>query len=143
MTSVAFLSIVALLAGSPAPAEVSRAVVDPYLKIQTALVHDSVDGLALSAEEIAIAVRTLGAGAEPIGAAATGLAGATGLADARAKFGVLSEAMDSYRKEAGLVWPEGVRLAYCPMVKKSWLQRGTRIANPYFGTEMPTCGSFR
>ena len=143
MTSVAVLSIVALLAGNPAAAEISRAVVDPYLKIQTALVHDSVDGLALSADEIATAARTLGASAEPIGAAATGLAGAAGLADARAKFGVLSEAMDTYRKEAGLAWPEGVRLAYCPMVRKAWLQRGTRIANPYFGTEMPTCGSFR
>jgi hypothetical protein len=29
------------------------------------------------------------------------------------------------------------------MARKSWLQEGARIANPYFGGEMPLCGSFR
>ena len=143
MTSAAVLSILALLAGVPAAAEVSRAVVDPYLKIQTALVHDSIDDLAARADAIATAARTLGAAGEPIQAAATGLAAATDLVDARAKFGALSEAMESYRKDLHLAWPEGVRLAYCPMVRKSWLQQGPRIANPYYGREMPTCGSFR
>ena len=143
MTSVAVLAFFALLTGNAAAGEISRALVDPYLKIQTALVHDSIDGLAGRADQIATAAGALGAGAESIGTAATGLAGATGLVDARAKFGVLSEAIDSYRKEGKLAWPAGVRLAYCPMVRTSWLQEGTRIANPYFGTEMPTCGSFR
>lgn len=143
MTSAAVLSILALLAGVPAAAEVSRAVVDPYLKIQTGLVHDSIDGLAANADDIATAARTLGSASESIQAAATSLAAATDLVDARAKFGALSEAMESYRKNGRLAWPEGVRLAYCPMVRKSWLQREPRIANPYYGKEMPTCGSFR
>lgn len=143
VTSAAVLSILALLAGVPAAAEVSRAVVDPYLKIQTALVHDSIDNLAANAGDIATAARTLGAAGEPIQGAAIGLAAATDLVDARAKFGALSEAMESYRKDGRLAWPEGVRLAYCPMVRKPWLQREPRIANPYYGKEMPTCGSFR
>jgi hypothetical protein len=29
------------------------------------------------------------------------------------------------------------------MVNKPWLQEGATIANPYYGKEMPTCGSFR
>jgi hypothetical protein len=143
MTSAAVLAILALLAGVPAAAEISSAVVDPYLKIQVALVHDSIDALAGSAEDIATAARTLGAPGESIDAAATHLAAATDLADARAKFGALSEAMESYRKDLHLTLPEGVRLAYCPMARKPWLQQGARIANPYYGTEMPTCGSFR
>jgi hypothetical protein len=29
------------------------------------------------------------------------------------------------------------------MVNKPWLQRDGPIQNPYYGTEMPTCGSFK
>jgi hypothetical protein len=29
------------------------------------------------------------------------------------------------------------------MVHKPWLQEGSAIANPYYGKEMPDCGSFR
>jgi hypothetical protein len=143
MTSAVVLAIVALLGGFPAAQEMSHVVVDPYLQIQTTLVHDSIDGLAARANDIATAARTLGAQADPIQVAATGLAAAADLADARVKFGALSEAMETYRKDLHLAWPDGVRLAYCPMVRKPWLQQGTRIANPYYGTEMPTCGSFR
>lgn len=143
MTSAAVLVVLAFLSGVPAAATVSRAVVDPYLKIHAALVKDSIDGLAANANEIATAAGTLGAPGEPIQAAATGLAGAKDLTEARDKFGDLSEAMESYRKAQDLVWPEGVKRAYCPMAKKYWMQEGTRIANPYYGTEMPTCGSFR
>jgi hypothetical protein len=39
--------------------------------------------------------------------------------------------------------PDGVRTAYCPMAKKSWLQKGDTLANPYYGTSMPTCGEFK
>lgn len=33
-----------------------------------------------------------------------------------------------------------VREAYCPHIKKSWLQTGEKVANPYFGSAMLTCG---
>ncbi len=34
-------------------------------------------------------------------------------------------------------------VAYCPMAKKAWLQKeGEAIGNPYYGQEMPRCGSF-
>jgi hypothetical protein len=29
------------------------------------------------------------------------------------------------------------------MVQKPWLQASATIENPYYGKEMPTCGSFR
>jgi hypothetical protein len=143
MTCVAVLGMLAALAGVPASGEVSRAVVDPYLKVQAALAHDSLDGLTATAEDIATAARALGEPGAPIQAAANGLAAAADLSDARAKFGTLSDAMERYRRDGHLTWPAGVRLAYCPMVRKTWLQKDGRIANPYFGKEMPTCGSFR
>lgn len=33
-----------------------------------------------------------------------------------------------------------IREVYCPMAKASWLQTAEKVANPYFGSEMPNCG---
>lgn len=36
-----------------------------------------------------------------------------------------------------------VREAFCPMFDAGWIQSGDTIANPYYGSQMLTCGSFR
>ena len=51
--------------------------------------------------------------------------------DARDKFGALSEAIVTYMTGLHLTPPEGVRVAFCPMVEKPWLQEGRTLANPY------------
>jgi hypothetical protein len=121
----------------------SRAVVDPYLKIQAALAADSVDGIRQNAGEIATAATALGAPAMKIDTTAVQLAGTTELPDAREKFAMLSEAIDTYMTGLHLTPPEGVKVAVCPMIKKPWMQEGDAIANPYYGSQMLTCGSFR
>jgi len=120
-----------------------RSIVDPYLKIQAALADDSLDGVKANAGNIATAASSLGAPAMKIDTAALQLASATELDDARAKFGTLSEAIDTYMTGLKLKAPEGVRVAFCPMAQKPWLQEGSTISNPYYGKSMPTCGSFR
>ena len=130
---------VALAPGSQMPSS----IVDPYLKIQTALAQDRVDDVRASAGEIATAATTLGAPAMKIDTAAVQLASATELADAREKFGTLTDALVAYMNGGRLKAPDGVRKAYCPMAKKSWLQKGDTLANPYYGTSMPTCGEFK
>jgi hypothetical protein len=121
----------------------SQAVIDPYLKIGAALASDSIDGVTASAGEIATAASALGAAAFRIDTAAAQLTGAADLQDARAKFGVLSEAIDAYMTNQHLTSPEGVRVAFCPMVLKPWLQKDGDLRNPYYGSQMLTCGSFR
>jgi len=142
----------AATACAPAPAtnttpaagtEMSRAVIDPYLKIQAALASDSMDEVKANAGNIATAATALGAPAMKIDTAAIQLASAADIADARGKFGTLSDAVDTYMTGLRLTPPEGVKVAFCPMVHKPWLQEGSAIANPYYGKEMPTCGSFR
>src|SRR5262249_53740203 len=123
--------------------EMPRSIVDPYLKIQAALADDSAGGVKQDAGGIAPASTALGAPAVKIDPAAVQLASAGDLADARVKFGALSEAIDGYMTGLKLKAPDGVRVAMCPMVNKPWLQEGSTIANPYYGKEMPTCGSFR
>jgi hypothetical protein len=125
--------------GSKMPAS----IVDPYLKIQTALAQDRVDDVKANAGNIATAAAGLGAPAMKIDTAAVQLASAAELDDARDKFGVLSEAIIAYMDGLQLVAPEGVRKAYCPMAQKPWLQEGATLANPYYGTSMATCGEFR
>jgi hypothetical protein len=126
-----------------AGAEMPRTIIDPYLKIQSALANDSMDEVKANAGDIATAAASLGAPAMKIDMAAVQLTAATELPAARDRFGVLSEAIDAYMTGLKLTPPEGVRVAVCPMVHKPWLQEGSAIANPYYGKEMPTCGSFR
>ena len=101
------------------------------------------DGVTANAGEIAAAASGLGALAFKIDTAAVQLAAAADLADARAKFGVLSEAIDVYMTNQHLTGPDGVRVAFCPMVQKPWLQKDGDLRNPYYGSQMLTCGSFR
>jgi HPt (histidine-containing phosphotransfer) domain-containing protein len=129
---------------TPKPgAEMSRAVIDPYLKIQAALADDSMDGVKANAGNIATAATALGAPAMKIDTTAVQLAAATEIEDARDRFGALSEALDTYMTGLKLKAPEGVKVAFCPMVQKPWLQADATINNPYYGKSMQTCGSFR
>jgi len=145
-------AIVIAAACAPAPqtdktpkpgSEMSRAVLDPYLKIQEALSDDTMDGVKANAGNVATAAAALGAPAMKIDTAAVQLSSAADIDDARAKFGTLSEAIDTYMTGLKLKAPEGVKVAVCPMVHKPWLTASATIANPYYGKSMSTCGSFR
>ena len=126
-------------AGSTLPA----AVVEPYLKIHDELAVDAFDNVKQNAGEIATAASALGAAGTKIDTAALQLAAAGDLAQARDRFGVLSDAIVTYMKSSNVAAPEGVRTAFCPMAQRPWLQKGGTLANPYYGTSMPTCGEFR
>jgi hypothetical protein len=131
-------------AATPAPgSEMPRGILDPYLKIQVALADDSMESVKANAGNVATAASSLGAPAMKIDTAAVQLAAAAELDDARVKFGALSEAIDAYATGLKLKMPEGVRVAFCPMAQKPWLQQAAAINNPYYGKSMPTCGSFR
>ena len=130
--------------GSTMPAS----IIDPYLQIQESLADDRVDNVKAAAGNIATASTALGAPAMKIQTAAVQVAAAADasppdLETLRQKFGLLSEALDSYMTGLKIKAPEGVRTAYCPMARKPWLQKGNTLANPYYGKEMPTCGDFR
>jgi hypothetical protein len=124
-------------------ASMSQAIIEPYLKIEAALANDSIDEVKANAGNIATATTALGAPAMRIDTAAVQLASVGDLAAAREKFGALSDAIVTYMDGLHITPPEGVRVAYCPMAKKPWLQEGSTLANPYDGSAMPTCGSFR
>ena len=124
----------------PASAAVADGLAAPYLHIQVALANDSTDGVAEAARTIAAEAAEMGGQASAIGAAAVALAAATDLQAARDAFGPLSDALIAYGREVGF---GELRLAYCPMVDKEWLQATSEIRNPFYGSMMLTCGEFR
>ena len=125
------------------PGELSRTVIEPYLSADAALASDRIEGVPANAAEISAAARVLGPSASTIDAAAVQLASAKDIGEARQHFGRLSEAIDSYMANQHLVPPAGVRVAFCPMAMRPWLQRDGALRNPYYGSQMLTCGSFR
>jgi hypothetical protein len=128
------------LAAAVLRADVATGIVEPYLKIQTALVGESLAEVKTEAAKIAKEAAGLGAEAKSIGAAAAELEGAVDLAVARAALGRLSDAIIKYAEKTGTSLGADVNVAYCSMEKKSWLQKGKKIQNPYGGKAMRSCG---
>jgi len=141
--AVAFVGV--LLAGVSGvhASEALKAIVGSYLEIQAQLSSDKIDGLKAPATAIAAKAAEMGASGADIAKAAKVLAGASDLKSARDAFGPLSDAVITAAKAEGWKDLGDAKLAYCPMVKQSWLQKGDVIRNPYYGSGMLTCGEFK
>jgi protein SCO1/2 len=126
----------------PAHAETLKAspLVDPAIAIQVALAHDTMDRVRENAAALRNAASTIGPAAAAIGSAAGDLAKQATIADARRAFGTVSEALIAYLKAGNVPLTAGVRIAYCPMLRKQWLQKDGSVENPYYGSRMLACG---
>lgn len=126
----------------PASPDPVRPVFDNYIKIQTALAQDSVQGVRESAAAIAKAVRSDSGSTFSLRLArqADRLARAKNLADARSAFVRVSPHLINYVKKNHVA---GYYTGYCRMQKVAWLQADPTIANPYMGKAMPGCAWFR
>ena len=131
-------------------------VMEHYEPIRNALINDSMDGVNSHCKAIAAELRELqsdfsadraGASGEAASVVREKLPEMIDAADAIAAAKTLEAARDGlYDLSKPMVrWREGVAesgrpaVAYCPMHKRSWLQPGEEIGNPYGG--MPRCGS--
>ena len=132
--------VLVLLLASPAAAGLASAITSPYLKVQVALAGDSIKGVSEAAEEIMAAAAALGDDGNGLADAAGALAVAGDIEAARKAFGALSDALIEYADSVGI---GELKVAYCPMADRSWIQEGGSIANPFFGAFMLTCGSFQ
>jgi protein SCO1/2 len=134
--------------GDPAGSAVARnatvrdvqALIEPYLRIQEALAVDSLDHVTDNAQAIATETAKIGSPAAAIRVAVNPFAQVADLTAAREAFAVLSDAVITYVRTVEATLDGAVTLAYCPMVHKSWLQRGDQVANPFYGKAMADCG---
>jgi len=127
-----------------------------YLEAQEALADDDLDGFRLAVGDIDTALGfvdeagVVGAALGDWRRAMAQLRGvdASGTIDeARVDFERMSIATISLLRRFGHDGAEVWHLAHCPMAfddrGADWIQRGTRIANSYFGAEMLRCGEIR
>jgi hypothetical protein len=140
-TAVAPAAAVAA-ASRPAAARPLPPMIGEAIAIQVALARDSIEGLRANAAALRQAARAAGPPAATIERAAGALETQGTIVDARREYGVMNDALVAYLKAAGTPLAAGVRVAYCPMVRKSWLQMDGPLANPYYGSRMLGCGEF-
>jgi len=76
--------------------------------------------------------------ATELGAAGEQLSKSNSLADARSAFGKLSGQAE--KLAAG---QSGYYVMHCPMKNKDWVQTSDKVANPYGGKEMVSCGEVK
>jgi hypothetical protein len=140
-----FLLLAILLGGRAlvAAADPTSSMIDRAVAIQVSLSHDKMDGVSTNATGIATDAGSLGKPGEKIVAGAMALQKSKKIDEAREAFGRMSEALVAYLDAQKEKPGNGVRVAYCPMVRKPWLQKDGAIQNPYYGASMLTCGSFK
>ncbi len=129
-------------ASGPA-SDAMKAIVGSYLEIQAQLAADKVNALKKPADAIVAKATEMGAGGAAMATAARTVGGATDLKTAREAFGALSDAVIAAAKAEGWKDLSDVKLAFCPMVNRSWLQKDEKIRNPYYGAGMLECGEFK
>jgi len=130
----------AVITATATPRADLRSIVEPYLRIQRVLNVDSLTDLKINARSIAAAAAKLGAHGATMQTAAGELERAADLKAARAAFGNLGDAVMIYTKDSGSSIGDDVKVAYCPMAQKYWLQTGDAIRNPFYGKSMSDCG---
>lgn len=134
-----------------------KSIADHYLHIKNALANDDskeatsgakamaavvgkLDKSLLTAEQKAAYDKDEGKLKEHAAAIA---ANADKIKDQRAHFVMLSETMYDFVKSFGAGRP--VYHDHCPMARDNqgamWLSETEEVKNPYFGAEMPTCGT--
>ncbi len=126
-----------------------------YLDAQERLADDDLGGFVDAAGRLGEAVggvEVVGLVGETLGSwrrAAANLQGetVTTIEDARMQFKNMSQAVIDLQGKFGNVSRETLYTANCPMAFDftggKWIQRGTEIHNPYFGSEMLRCGDIQ
>ena len=135
------LMLAALLFGA-AP-DATELMINQAVAIADALAHDKLDNVVTNAAGIDLEAISLGKSAAKIANAAKDVLKATKIADVREAFGKLSEALVAYLDAQKRAPGAGLKVAVCPMVSKPWIQKDGAIQNPYYGSEMLSCGSFK
>jgi protein SCO1/2 len=117
-----------------------KSVVGAYLRIHRALYANSLRGVTAQARLIMADCAMAHAADDPICSAAAALVRGSDLQAARTAFDHMGVAIMKAAKDQNVPLGPGIRVAYCPMLRKYWLQAGEQVRNPFYGTGMRDCG---
>ena|SRR5918993_1834141 len=107
-----------------------------YELVRAALAADNLTEALPHAKTLA--PKAEAAGGMPAKKAADALAAAANIEEARKQFGELSTILVPLFQAEAI---PGTTAYTCPMKQKPWVQRGDKMANPYYGKAMLTCGT--
>src|SRR5438105_13981291 len=123
--------LAAVLMASGGGADATELMVNQAVAMAESLAHDRMDNVTTNAASIELEATSLGKPAAKIASAAREVTKATKMADVRASYGKLSEALVTYLDAQKRAPGPGLRVAMCPMVNKPWIQKDGPIQNPY------------
>jgi hypothetical protein len=147
------LGVLLLFAGAAGASEFDRSmepVLAEYLKIQTALAADKTEGVEAAVSAIKDLAKALdpgtagGENAEHYRSIRVGILASCMRFRGAKDIGAIREAFKELSKPVSM-WvtmaePKDMSAMYCPMEKAGWVQQGSKVANPYLGSKMPSCG---
>ena len=134
--SFVFFLILAGTAGVTHAAEDQSPLLPLYEKVAAALVADDLTAVRAAVQKLATeAVRLHHAG---IASSAQAVARTDDLAGAREVFKTLSVEVVAVAKHT-----KGYFILTCPMAQADWVQSTRKVANPYLGMDMLTCGKVK
>lgn len=140
-------SILSISAQSKKDAQISK-LYQNYIAIKSALASDDADKTSKAASEFirtasAIDYKKVSEGnLNILRKDATAISEARSITTQRETFMNLSDNMIALAKEYKLS-ESPVYVQYCPMADGSWLSDESKIANPYYGKSMLTCGNVK
>jgi len=131
--TVLAIAVLLIFTGLAAPQQTTPVVSPKYFAAHEALAADD-----FAKAKTALADLTKESQGE-VKARAQAAADAADIRAMRKAFKPLSEAVIKMALPAGHV------VAFCPMFEggSSWVQKGDKVANPYFGKSMLTCGEIK
>lgn len=113
-------------------------VVNAYLKVKDALVKSDSRSASQASAELLTAVAAL-KGYEELKKSTTDLAEQKDLEKQRTAFAKVSTATWQMVKDSKEI-SQSLFYQYCPMKKTNWISAEEKVKNPYYGSQMLTCG---
>jgi Protein of unknown function (DUF3347) len=135
ISPILILSFVTLIS---AESNLGSSIFDGYLKIGAALSQDQHSEAAKQAKDMKTVVSAGNnqKAKDELLPAIESLSSTKDLDAARKSYEQLSSKLNGIKKDLGIEANE----YYCPMLKKTWLQKDSKITNPYAGKDMANCG---
>jgi hypothetical protein len=143
VTAALCLIFAAVVAPAMQSSDALSSIVTSYLEIQERLAADKIDGIKGAASAIAAKAAAMGDKGQALANAAKAVGESSDLKAARDAFGPLSDAVIAAAQSGTTSDLRGVKLGFCPMVKRSWLQKEGKVRNPYYGSAMLECGDLK
>jgi Cu(I)/Ag(I) efflux system membrane fusion protein len=125
-------------------------ILTEYLSIQEALASDQTEGIKPAVKTIEKLATKLDPGdaaeahakhyknlPQDIVGACSKMKEANDIGATRQAFKQLSKPISMW---VTMAKPKGKSVMYCPMAEAGWVQKGSTVANPYYGAEMLNCG---